>query len=76
MEKIKLYNKNENIPWKWMGRDVHGAVLESFMAPIERIIKGERIKRNGSVEKPAYLVMSEAGNCAFKLHTELFKCGE
>lgn len=59
-----------------MGREIHGLILEIHMAPIEMEIKGKRIKRNGSVEKPAYLVKSEAGNLALKLKTELFKVND
>ncbi len=68
-----VYAENEKIFWKWMGREIHGVVVECFMGPIEKEIKGKRIKRNGSVEKPAYLVRSEAGNYALKLHTEITK---
>ncbi len=57
--------------WKWMGRKIFGVVLEVHTGPIEKVIKTKMIKRNGSVEKPAYLVLSEAGNQALKLHTEL-----
>lgn len=67
------YSVGEEIFWKWMGAQVHGKVVEVFMAPVERVIKGKRIKRNGNVDKPAYLVESQAGNYALKLHTELFK---
>lgn len=67
------YKKNSAISWKWAGGVVDGTVEEVFMGPIEKEIKGKLIKRNGSVEKPAYLVRSEAGNIALKLHTELFK---
>ena len=63
----------ENVTWKWAGGVIMGQVEEVHFAPIEKIIKGSRIKRNGSVEKPAYQVKSEAGNIALKLHTELTK---
>lgn len=63
----------ENVTWKWAGGVIKGQVEEIHLAPIEKIIKGSRIKRNGSVEKPAYQVKSQAGNIALKLHTELTK---
>lgn len=69
---MKPYKKNSKIFWKWAGGIVHGTIEEIFMGPVEKEIKGKKIKRNGSVEKPAYLVKSEAGNFALKLHTELF----
>lgn len=71
-EKLK-YEVGEKINWKWAGGVIKGQVEEVHFAPIEKVIKGSKIKRNGSVEKPAYLVKSEAGNLALKLHTELFQ---
>lgn len=59
------------VEWKWLGRPVKGEVQEVFESPVAYIIKGKRIKRNGSPEKPAYLVKSEAGNLALKLESEL-----
>ena len=58
--------------WKWMGGEIDGNVQGVFTAPVVREIKGKNIKRNGSPEKPAYLVKSEAGNLALKLETEIF----
>jgi hypothetical protein len=65
------YKIGSKIQWKWMGGTIDGVIEEVFFGPIEKEIKGKKIKRNGSVEKPAYLVKSEAGNYALKLHTEL-----
>lgn len=66
------FEAGERVLWKWMGREIYGVIVESYMGPIEKEIKGKLIKRIGSVERPAYLVRSEAGNIALKLHTELF----
>ncbi len=68
---MESYKKNQEVFWKWMGGEVDGKVIDIFFEPITLEIKGKLIKRNGSVEKPAYLVQSEAGNFALKLHTEL-----
>lgn len=65
------FKVGRKIQWNWAGNAIHGKVVEVFFGPIEKEIKGKKIKRNGSVEKPAYLVQSEAGNFALKLHTEL-----
>lgn len=67
------YKLGQNIKWKWAGGVIDGKIEEVYFAPIEKEIKGKKIKRNGSNEKPAYLVRSEAGNIALKLHTELFE---
>ncbi len=70
---MKTFTKKTKVSWKWAGGTVDGVVEEIYQGPVEREIKGSRIKRNGSVEKPAYLVRSEAGNIALKLHTELME---
>lgn len=73
MKNTIAYAIGDKVTWKWAGGVIKGQVEEVHFAPIERVIKGSKIKRNGSVEKPAYVVKSEAGNIALKLHTELTK---
>lgn len=68
MTEFKL---NQKVQWKWAGGIVDGVVKEIYHESVSRLIKGKMIKRNGSPEKPAYLVQSEAGNLALKLQTEL-----
>jgi len=65
--------KNDKVYWLWMGKKIQGHVVDIFTQPIAKEIKGKRIKRNGSVDNPAYYVQSEAGNFALKLSTEVFK---
>ncbi len=67
------FKKGSKVQWKWLGSVIRGSVEEIYEAPVVKVIKGKRIKRNGSPEKPAYLVRSEAGNLALKLQTELEK---
>ncbi len=59
------------VQWKWLGGTVEGVVEEVFTKKTVKTIKGKTITRNGTPEKPAYLVKSEAGNLALKLETEL-----
>jgi hypothetical protein len=73
MKNIIPFEVGQKVTWNWAGGTIKGQVEEVHFAPIEKIIKGSKIKRNGSVEKPAYQVKSEAGNIALKLHTELTK---
>lgn len=68
---METYEIGQRIFWKWMGNKIYGEVVEVHFAPTSKEIKGSLIKRNGSVEKPAYLVKSQAGNFALKLCTEL-----
>lgn len=68
----KPFKKGAKVYWNWLGRKIHGQVVEIYFEPITKEIKGKAIKRNGSKTNPAYLVESEANNLALKLHTELF----
>lgn len=69
--KSEFFAVDDPVRWKWMGGYVDGVVVEIFFEPTVKTIKGKNIKRNGSPEKPAYLVRSDAGNLALKLITEL-----
>lgn len=68
---VKSFKVGSKVTWQWLGNPIHGKIKAVFFEPITKVIKGKNIKRNGSKEKPAYLVESEAGNLALKLHTEL-----
>lgn len=59
------------VQWKWMGRFICGKIKEIHTEPVTQVIKGKSIKRNGSLQIPAYLVESEAGNLALKLQSEI-----
>ncbi len=65
------FKKSSKVQWKWLGRPVNGIIEDVFKTSITMTIKGKKITRHGTDEKPAYLVKSEAGNLALKLETEL-----
>lgn len=60
-----------SVQWKWLGRTISGIILEIYMQPVVKSIKGKKIKRNGTKDNPAFLVKSNAGNEALKLKSEL-----
>lgn len=68
---MAAFKKHAKVQWKWLGKAISGVVEEVFFESVTKTIKGKKITRNGSKEKPAYLVKSEAGNLALKLQTEL-----
>ncbi len=70
-KKSNVFRIGDKIQWQWMGRSIEGIVKEIYFEAISKEIKGAKIKRNGSAENPAYLVQSNAGNIALKLHSEL-----
>lgn len=53
MEKLSPFIIGDKITWKWTGGIIKGQIEEVHFAPTEKLIKGLKIKRNGSVEKPA-----------------------
>jgi hypothetical protein len=67
------FKKSAKVQWQWLGRPIDGSVEEIFVESVTKTIKGKKITRHGSKEKPAYLVRSENGNLALKLETELKK---
>jgi hypothetical protein len=75
-KKSEVFAVGASVQWKWMGRNIGGVVVEIHTEPIAKLIKGKSIKRNGSVENPAYYVQSVAGNFALKLQTELEAAGK
>ena len=65
------FKVSSKVEWKWLGRFIKGTVEEVHLESVTKTIKGKRITRHGSKEKPAYLVRSTAGNIALKLESEL-----
>lgn len=70
---MAAFKKNSKVEWQWAGSTIRGTVEEVFFESVTQTIKGKKITRHGSKEKPAYLVKSQAGNLALKLETELRK---
>lgn len=67
----KVFAKGDQIRWNWMGRAVKGVVKQIYFKPVVKTFRGTVFKRNGTKEKPAYLVQSEAGSKVLKSHSEL-----
>lgn len=70
---VKPLAEGARVTWKWRNKIVEGTVLKIFLKQITKELRGATYKRNGSPEKPAYLVESIAGSTVLKSHTELTK---
>ncbi len=70
-KRAKPFNVGSSVQWNWMGMQIRGTVTKIYFRPVKKALRGTVVKRNGSEEKPAYLVKSNAGNDVLKLHTEL-----
>lgn len=71
MKRTKSFDIGAPVQWIWMGRPVKGTVKKIYLKPVTKVLRGHAYTRNGSTEKPAYLIKSAAGNDVLKLHTEL-----
>ena len=69
--KTKAFKVGAKIKWNWMGREVAGKVRATYFKPVKKKFRGHLFKRNGSPERPAYLVESTSGSKVLKSHTEL-----
>jgi hypothetical protein len=70
MTKFRVGSKVE---WDWSKGTATGKVAESFSEPVERTIKGAKVKRNADTENPAYLIEQDDGDRVLKSHSELRK---
>ena len=68
MAKFKVGNEVE---WPWGRNFATGRVKEIFEESVTKTIKGSKITRHGSAEKPAYLIEQANGNVVLKSETEL-----
>lgn len=60
------------IAWKWPPGYVTGIVQEIFFKSVRREIKGKIVTRHGTMENPAYLLLTRKGVLVLKLESELF----
>lgn len=65
--------KGEKVHWNFGKSEAEGKIDEKFTGPVTKSIKGSKVKRNASKEKPAYLVKQENGATALKSESELEK---
>lgn len=67
------YRIGSKVEWDWGKGTATGKVAESFTEPVERTIKGAKVKRDASDENPAYLIEQDDGDRVLKGHSELRK---
>ena len=63
--------KGEEVTWNYGSGKAEGKVEETFTEPVEKTIKGTKVKRNASKEKPAAMVKQKNGGKALKSESEL-----
>lgn len=67
----RAYQKGQRVAWNWGDGEGEGEVAEVHVDRVEKTIDGSTVTRNGSRERPAYLIKQEDGSRVLKLHSEL-----
>jgi hypothetical protein len=69
----KKRKKGDEVSWKFGGNTAKGTVVERFTERVTKTIKGKKITRKATKEKPAYLVKTKDGKKALKSGKQLKK---
>lgn len=68
-----MVKKGDRVRWKWGSGHAEGSVVEVHPEEVERTIDGKKIKRNGTEDNPAVLIVQEDKQRVLKLVSELEK---
>lgn len=70
---VQAFKLGAKVKWNWMGHAVCGQVEKVYTTRVSKTFRETVFARNGTPEKPAYVIKSEAGNRVVKSHTELYR---
>jgi len=65
--------KGDTVHWKWGAHEAEGKIEKKHNKPVEKTIKGSKVKRNASKDEPAYEIKQEDGGKVLKSESELKK---
>ncbi len=65
--------KGEKVHWSNGASEAEGKITAEFTEPVEKTIKGAKVKRNASKEDPAYTVKQDNGTTVLHSGKELKK---
>ncbi|MEO6151305.1 MAG: DUF2945 domain-containing protein [Mucilaginibacter sp.] len=68
--------KGDNVHWNWGESEAEGKIVKKHDEPVEKTIKGAKVKRNASDDKPAYEIKQKDGDTVLKSESELKKGGK
>ena len=66
-----MIRKGTQVTWKWGNSNASGEVKDVFHSDTTKEIKGSKVKREASEEKPAYLIEQDDGQIVLKSSTEV-----
>jgi hypothetical protein len=67
----KKRKKGDKVSWKFGGNEAKGTVVKRFTEKVTKTIKGKKITRKATTDKPAYLVKTKDGKKALKSGKQL-----
>ncbi|MCC8408753.1 DUF2945 domain-containing protein [Mucilaginibacter sp. UR6-1] len=68
--------KGDTVHWNWGSSEAEGKIEKKHTGKVEKTIKGSKVTRNASKDKPAYEVKQKDGGKVLKSESELKKGGK
>lgn len=65
--------KGDTVHWNWGRSQAEGKIESKTEKPVEKTIKGTKVKRNASKDEPAYEIKTDKGGKVIKSESELKK---
>lgn len=65
--------KGDKVHWNWGKSEASGTIGERHQEPVKKTIKGTAVKRNSSIDNPAYEIETAEGKKVLKSASELKK---
>jgi hypothetical protein len=63
--------KGDNVSWNWGKSEAEGKIIKKHDQPVTKTIKGAKVKRNATKDKPAYEIEQEDGSKVLKSESEI-----
>lgn len=65
--------KGDTVHWNYGKSEAEGKIVAKDTKPVEKSIKGSKVKRNASPDEPAYEIKQDKGTKVIKSESELSK---
>ena len=65
--------KGDKVHWNWGASEAEGTITEKHTEPVSKTIKGSKVKRNATEDKPAFDIKQKDGGKVLKSASELKK---
>lgn len=65
--------KGDTVHWHWGASEADGKIVKTNNQPVEKTIKGTRVKRNATKDNPAFEIKQGNGSRVLKSKSELKK---